>query len=190
MHSCPYPSPSRHLQLGDRGHRQPLRQCEWKISILESSLTVFRRSLPLDINSDISSFGSRFAFPWLNSRPYSNRGSKACARRGDKLWTCRRRSARRYGMHIWRVYKVDGLRMKRLDQRIVMSKRCLIPMPEKSAQGQNPWVRPSINDGDTKGWWLRSNVRKAGTSIGVTIEEMRSRQADSGEGWGHCYISL
>jgi len=43
-----------------------------RVAPLKSSLTVFLKSLPVDINFNICSFGSHHSFLWDRSRPYSN----------------------------------------------------------------------------------------------------------------------
>ncbi len=43
-----------------------------RVAPLKSSLSVFLKSLPLDVNFNICSFGSRHSFLWDKSRPYSN----------------------------------------------------------------------------------------------------------------------
>jgi len=43
-----------------------------RVAPLRSSLSVFLKSLPLDVNFNICSFGSHHSFLWDRSRPYSN----------------------------------------------------------------------------------------------------------------------
>ena len=43
-----------------------------RVAPLKSSLSVFLKSLPLDVNFNICSFGSHHSFLWDKSRPYSN----------------------------------------------------------------------------------------------------------------------
>ena len=43
-----------------------------RVAPLKSSLSVFLKSLPVDVNFNICSFGSRHSFLWEKSRPYSN----------------------------------------------------------------------------------------------------------------------
>lgn len=56
-----------------------------RIAPLKSSLSVFLRSLPLDINFNICSFGSSHSFLWPQSKPYSSQSFAEAQQHCDSM---------------------------------------------------------------------------------------------------------
>ena len=56
-----------------------------RVAPLKSSLSVFLKSLPLDVNFNICSFGSQHSFLWDKSRPYSNQLSAEAQKYCDHI---------------------------------------------------------------------------------------------------------
>ena len=56
-----------------------------RVAPLKSSLSVFLKSLPLDVNFNICSFGSKHSFLWPQSRTYSNQSFEEAQRHCDSM---------------------------------------------------------------------------------------------------------
>ena len=56
-----------------------------RVAPLKSSLSVFLKSIPLDVNFNICSFGSHHSFLWDQSRPYSNQSFAEAQRHCDGM---------------------------------------------------------------------------------------------------------